>query len=359
MSASNFQALLRFLSQDAKVPLAAAMGKVKELQKANLDTPEKIAKVKADEVKLVFEDEKLAKQVLAAAKRVSKKRAAGDDDASQSPAKKKKTKGEVNLDDPELSPADLEASLSMPSCSDLETDLGDTTIFSNRAPLALAFVFTLLKFTMPGQPLSSRLSLAQGYIGITSKARALALGIDKGRSAEEEGFGTGQPGVMVAGKDVKVLRRWGYEWKADEEASVEEGREGLEEEPPLWALDLEALRKSNTLEDVPAIGRTAVGAGGGTNLPIHTPQAARAYLMKAFAGEQSEHGKRGSAATVAAEKEKNLGKLLRTLELLYESWAAVLSPEDLDKRTWGWYVRVRPDVADGAAGCELPFPSAG
>lgn len=34
--AAQLQALLRFLSHDAKVPLAAAMGKVKELQKAGL-----------------------------------------------------------------------------------------------------------------------------------------------------------------------------------------------------------------------------------------------------------------------------------------------------------------------------------
>ena len=33
---SEIQGLLRFLSKDAKVPLPAAMGKVKELQKANL-----------------------------------------------------------------------------------------------------------------------------------------------------------------------------------------------------------------------------------------------------------------------------------------------------------------------------------
>jgi K+-sensing histidine kinase KdpD len=34
--ASQVQALLRFLSHDAKVPLAAAIGKVMELQKADL-----------------------------------------------------------------------------------------------------------------------------------------------------------------------------------------------------------------------------------------------------------------------------------------------------------------------------------
>ena len=42
--------------------------------------------------------------------------------------------------------------------------------------------------------------------------------------------------------------------------------------------------------------------------------------------------------------------LLGALELLYQSWAHILSKEDLDRRAWGWYVRVRPDVASGQAG---------
>jgi hypothetical protein len=37
-SAQELQALLRFLSQDAKIPLAQAMGKIKDLQGANLVT---------------------------------------------------------------------------------------------------------------------------------------------------------------------------------------------------------------------------------------------------------------------------------------------------------------------------------
>ena len=37
-SAQDLQALLRFLSQDAKVPLAQALGKVKDLQAAKLNT---------------------------------------------------------------------------------------------------------------------------------------------------------------------------------------------------------------------------------------------------------------------------------------------------------------------------------
>ena len=37
-STAELQALLRFLAQDAKIPLAAAMGNVKALQKADLAT---------------------------------------------------------------------------------------------------------------------------------------------------------------------------------------------------------------------------------------------------------------------------------------------------------------------------------
>jgi hypothetical protein len=37
-STQDLQALLRFLSQDAKVPLAQAMSKVKDLQAAKLNT---------------------------------------------------------------------------------------------------------------------------------------------------------------------------------------------------------------------------------------------------------------------------------------------------------------------------------
>jgi hypothetical protein len=36
MASAEIQTLLRFLSQDAKLPLASAMGKVMDLQKANL-----------------------------------------------------------------------------------------------------------------------------------------------------------------------------------------------------------------------------------------------------------------------------------------------------------------------------------
>ena len=349
-AATDLQALLRFLSQDAKVPLASAMGKVKELQKANLDTPEKISKAKGDEIKTIFSDEKIAKQVLTAAKRVAKKRAAGDDATASSSPRKKSKKDESLFSEEPSSPAEIEAALALPTSTDAEEDLKEVVLFTNRAPLALAFVLTLLKYKMPEQPLSSRLSLAQGYIGVTSKARALYLGIDAGKSAEEEGFGEGQPSVWITGKEIRVLRRWGYEWK--DEGDDDDGEAEEDKGPALWALDLEALKKSNTLNSAPALGR--VSNGGTSNLPIHTPQSARSYLFKAFdtapSEQQADAPKKQSAAARVAEKERNLGKLLRALDMLYESWATTITPEDLDKRTWGWYVKVRPAVAEGAAG---------
>ena len=72
MSAADLQSFLRFLSQDAKVPLAMAMGKIKDLQKADLDSPDKLAKTKPDDIETIFPDEKVAKQIITAAKRVAK-----------------------------------------------------------------------------------------------------------------------------------------------------------------------------------------------------------------------------------------------------------------------------------------------
>lgn len=366
MSANDLQTLLRFLSQDAKIPLGSAMAKVKELQTAGLDSPETIAKSKADDMKHIFPDEKLAKQILAAAKRVAKKRAAGEDLSRPSSKKSKHNDGSF-FSKEALQAEDLEASLELPPNTADEEELAETVLFTNRAPLALAFVFTLLKHTMPEQPLSSRLSLAQGYISITSRARAVYLGIESGKSAEEEGYGEGTPSVLITGKEVKVLRRWGYEWKKDghkaseselaskdqrEHSQVENAsREDTEEQPALWALDLEALKRSNNHE--PIISTKQNNRGYKSDLPIYTPQSARAYLLKAFdtaVASTDDKPKKTSAAARMAEKERNLGKLLAALDMLYASWVPTLSPEDLDKRTWGWYVKVRPDVAEGAAG---------
>lgn len=227
---------------------------------------------------------------------------------------------------------------------------------------------------MPGQPLSSRLSLAQAVVSVNSRSKAVSIGLQKGASAEEEGWGHGQPQVCIMGRDIRVMKRWGYSWKEDSQPSdvvqvldsqetvkAEDSDPGTaksvvteagnsEESPALWGLDLEALRSSNDRQIAGAQTTRKVSPG----LPIYTAESARSYLLKSFASatpsdaEMSQ--KKKSISVLQSEKERNLALLLAALDLLYASWANVLSQKDLDRRSWGWYVTVRPDVQQGTAG---------
>lgn len=200
---------------------------------------------------------------------------------------------------------------------------------------------------------------------MNARAKALSLGIEKGTSAEDDGWGQGQPKVRVMGREIMVMKRWGYERKRKSEDEVgntkaessnamdsrktlkQEGES--DDEPALWGLDLEALRSSN--------GPLVSGAQGtnGSGLPVYSAQSARAYLLKSFASvpsptDKASPTKKKSAAVLKAEKERNLGLVLQALDLVLQSWARVLSREELDKRAWAWYVAVRPEVESGVAG---------
>ncbi|KAJ4382326.1 hypothetical protein N0V86_002660 [Didymella sp. IMI 355093] len=367
-SAQDVQSLLRFLSQDAKIPLAQAMGKVKDLQAAKLIMPEFIAKSNIETIKFIFEDEKIARQILNAAKRVSKKRSISDASGSASAPTPSSKKIKPLYGEP-LSPSEIEASLALPEAIHNEDVLRSKVIFTNRAPLVLAFTVALLKYTMPDQPLSSRLSLAQAVVSMNSKTKAVHIGIDSGKTAEDEGWGEGQPVIRIMNREVRVMKRWGYEWEdppaqgsvkkenltqltVKEEESTEDIPVGSDEpakakEPALWGIDLEALKRANSGPNTHK---------GSSQLPIHTAQGARAYLLKSFetpkaASTDTEAASvKRTAASLTEEKKQNLGMLLGALDILYQSWAQVLSIEDLDRRAWGWYVRVRPEVASGQAG---------
>lgn len=266
-----------------------------------------------------------------------------------------------------MSPAAVEASLALPTSSASEQEILSTTLYTNRAPLVLAFAVTLLQYTMPSQPLSSRLSLAQAVVSVNSRSKAISLGIEKGNNAEDEGWGQGQPTVKVMGRSIRVMKRWGYDpMEGSAEAGVVKSDNDVEDsqstikgdelsqghvsevEPALWGLDLEALRSAN--------GPLVQSNQETSKLPIYTPQSARAYIFKSFASapstelESASPKKKPSAAATSAAKEKNLGLLLRALDLLYGSWAHVLSSEELDRRAWSWYVAVRPEVENGVAG---------
>jgi len=381
---TDLPTLLRFLTQDAKVPLATALSSVQALQKANLASIESISKAQPEDLQAIFTEPKISKQVLNAAKKTSKKRGASnlDDANDKNPSSPKKPRKDTSifslLPESAQTPAELEASLQLPYSDAEVEDLVNVVLFTNRAPLVLAFIVILLKHTMPDQPLSSRLSLAQAYVSITSRARAVDLGIESGagRAAEEEA-GLGRASVTIMGKEVRVLKRWGYDWEEERSVKIEkatgDGGDGAaqvkseqcddelpseeqqQQSPALWGLDLEALSKSSSKAEAsnPARARGAQQSASTANVPIHTPQSARAYLLKSFDSPPSAaqpSKKKVTASAKAAEKERNLGTLLRAIDLLYQSWIGTIGPAELDKRVWGWYVRVRPAVEQGAAG---------
>jgi len=360
----------------------------------------------------------------------------------------------------------------------------------------LAFAVQLLKYTMPEQPLSSRLSLGQAVVSANSRSKAVSIGIEKGKSAEEQGWGMGQPKVKVMGREVSVLKRSGYEWK--EEIKVKDEDEDADsqgtlkaepsQESPIkelhatretgrrttvggWTISAPITSKKSTFiarsTDVttPTQAKIAISSllsenpelrsadhniyayrvrmfaagntieesnddgenGGGRHLlgllqkdnltnvllvvtrwyggiflgpdrwrimsdvsrdalsqrlrvagvigqealwgldldamskaepgimPVHKPEGARNYILKAFGSppEKEEEGKKGKKKTLKqleVEKEENLGLLLGALDKLFESWKGHVSREELDRRAWGWYISVRPEVADGKAG---------
>lgn len=352
----------------------------------------------------------------------------------------------------------------------------------------LAFAVALLTYTMPEQPLSSRLSLGQAVVSLNSRSKAVSLGLQSGKGADEEGWGQGQPKVRVMGREVSVLKRSGYEWKEAPEEKKEQvedastqgtiaaqssaevstiertygwtvsssvtskkstfvarsitvkspseaisalqklmasngelrdashnitawrvsGDHGIIEDSnddgeagggrhilgllqsdnvvnvllvvtrwyggimlgtdrwrimsqvsrdalsqrlrvagvvgqeALWGLDLEAMRS----RDAPVTGGTSAG------MPIYQPGLARSYILKAFGSPPlaADSKKKKSGTALELEREENLGSLLGALDLLFSSWADHLDREELDRRAWGWYVQVRPNVESGVAG---------
>ncbi|KAF2644865.1 hypothetical protein P280DRAFT_391609 [Massarina eburnea CBS 473.64] len=373
-SEQDVQMLLRFLSQDAKVPLPQAMKKIKDLQDSKLITPTEIAKAEFDSLKTLFGDDRLARQVLNAAKRVTKKRTSSDISTTTTvtppPKRPKQLYGMV------MDPVTYEASLALPDVRLDADELMTTVVHTNRAPLILAFAVTLLKYTMPEQPLSSRLSLAQAVCSANSQGKAKSIGIQRGMTAEEQGWGEGQPSVTIMSREISVMKRWGYEWKkveaelpstqetlADpEETQIPDDQPRIsristkemlsdtqatvtiEEDPPLWGVDLEALKKTNG--PVTIGGRTT----SSTELPVYQPERTRTYLMHAFETKTTPGERKPTGKQALAVKEHNLGMLLRSLDLLYQSWDSILSTDELDNKAWNWYIKVRPDVKAGAAG---------
>jgi hypothetical protein len=343
MAAAEVQALLRFLTKDGRLPLVEAMPKITSLRKLDLGTPEKIAQASNADLKAVFTDEKILKQIVNAAKRVSnpKKKAS----APNRSAPKNQEQSTTVTD---------EESLALPEAGYSEEDLLTITIETNRAPLFLAFTILVLGYTYPEQPISSRLSLAQTVVSTSAQSRAKFLGITSGPTAEEDGWAQGQPKIKVMGREIAVMRRQmsgiaigDSQQTVDHEA--EQHAESSHE--AFWGIDLEALRKSNGPLIVGSHVRDQKGP------PIHTPQAARSYLLKSIDMAKSQDAKpepakskKSLAQEISARKEQATAALLKAIDIVLDSWKDILTSDELDRRAQTWYTMVRPEVAPGQAG---------
>ncbi|OAA70513.1 Impact family [Cordyceps fumosorosea ARSEF 2679] len=212
-SQGDLQELLRMFTA-RKVPMLAAMGHVKSLQAKNLKSIEQIADAPLKVVEEALKDAKLAKGFHTACKSHTKKPSAAvkrrvEEATSPSPKKAKLEPTKRDLDYSSMAADDLEASLELPLVED-EALIRDTTIVTNRAPLVLAFAVELLRVTMPEQPPSSRLSLAQALVSANSRSKAVSIGIEQpGREAL---IAEGQPKVRVMGREIPVLKRGDYTW---------------------------------------------------------------------------------------------------------------------------------------------------
>ncbi|KAF4981753.1 hypothetical protein FZEAL_2504 [Fusarium zealandicum] len=471
---NDLQELLRLLTA-RKLSMMAAMGQVKALQSKDLRSIAQIADAPLATVEEALGgDTKVAKSLHTACKAHGKKgskRPAEDGDSATAAKKPKLEAHRRDLDYSAMSGDELEAALELP-LDEGEEKIRSTAVETNRAPLMLAFVVELLRFTMPEQPPSSRLSLAQAVVSANSRSKAVSIGLEKGPPGGEEKVPEGQPKISIMSRQVPVLKRSGYTWSGSsqptpsntssatlqssqpnpkgwtasqklssrgsvfiahaipvtspslraalvrslmaekpeletathnawairtsfgnsplkQEASFDDGESGcgmflLQQlrdlnisntlvvltrwyggvmlGPDRWrlmreclndalssqkrtsSLDGEAVWALDTEDKKPTI--STVG------MAIHRPEAARNYILRAFAPVST--GSDGSAKkTVAAaneERHENLGLVLGALRLLFASWAGTLSRDELDRRAWSWYMGVRPDVEGGVAG---------
>ncbi|KAI0378904.1 hypothetical protein F5Y04DRAFT_136565 [Hypomontagnella monticulosa] len=537
-SQQDLQELIRLMTIGMRVPMKDALGRIKELQAKNLRSIQQIAESPLSNVTAAIKDAKAARSLHSACK-ARLKNPAGTSTGKRPGStlentykRAKQSDGTGFIDGPEpMAPHEFEASFVLPVETD-ENIIANTVLVTNRAPLFLAFAVELLRYTMPEQPPSSRLSLAQAVVSANSRSKAVSIGIENGPSADEQGWGHGQPQVRVMGREIAVLKRGGYEWKGDEEVgdheksesaaavhtsaassaietgvsqnaapdpssgplskswsasqpvtlkgstfivratqiaepsqcqsalnslfsaipslqdathnawayrvrvptnlfsatTIKEGsfddgesgcgdfliknmretnavdtlvvmtrwyggvmlgpdrwrimrnclKEALAERlrvtgeqaalggEAVWGLDLEAMRnKSGTAGSASSRSYEA----GVVGMPIHRPEAAKAYLLKSFMtrADGSDGGdnevastegttsskatsKKKTAKALELEKKENVPRLLGAIRLLYDSWADHLTPGELDRRAWGWYIAVRPDVESGPSG---------
>lgn len=264
------------------------------------------------------------------------KRDASDASAPALPPAKRPRPDPFALAPAEMTPAEFEKSLELPLCMD-EEKISRTVIETNRAPLVLAFAVELMRHTMPEQPLSSRLSLAQGVVSANSRSKAVSIGLEKGPSADEEGWGEGQPRVKIMGREIPVLKRGGYEWKGEEkvDAPSEASGTGAESSPP------------------PATATSAPVVGPTINKPAQpTPNKPTWVVSPSITLKDSTFVARAIYITAPSQRKNLMQSLFAEVPQLrsatHNAWAyRIAPPPDSDSNA-----RVREEsFDDGEQGC--------
>ncbi|PHH66580.1 hypothetical protein CDD81_7055 [Ophiocordyceps australis] len=221
----DLQELLKMLTS-RKVPILKAMEHVQALQAQKLRSIDEMAQAPVSTIETALKDSKLAKTFHAACRNHGKNtlKRSNDDAASPSTKRPKLVPHKRDVDYNSMTADELEESMQLPVVED-ENVIQGTTVVTNRAPLVLAFAVELLRITMPEQPPSSRLSLAQAIVSANSRTKAVSLGIEK-QSAAGHHIPEGQPKVRVLDREIAVLKRGGYSWKpseADIKADIKAG----------------------------------------------------------------------------------------------------------------------------------------
>ncbi|KAI1498949.1 hypothetical protein F5X99DRAFT_299152 [Biscogniauxia marginata] len=337
----DLQELIRLMTVGMRVPIKDAMLRVKALQAKNLRSIQQIADGPLADVESAVNDPKVARSLHNACKARLKnpnaspaaKRAASDLTSAAKRSKPSSHTGYLDGPDP-VTPREFEASLELPVETDQDA-IADIVLLTNRAPLVLAFAVELLRYTMPEQPPSSRLSLAQAVVSANSRSKAVSLGMEKGPSADEEGWGQGQPRVRVMGREVAVLKRGGYEWKGEEEVEHENN----------------ASEDNNNTSVASSATETGISQSEGGDAP--TSQLSRSWsASQPVTLKQSTFIVRATSLTETSQRQSVLHTLFSTIPSLktasHNAWAyRVRVPTNLFNAT----TIKEESFDDGETGC--------
>lgn len=324
-----------------RVPMKDALGRVKALQVKNLRSIEQIAESPLADITSAINDAKAARSLHSACKARLKNpsgpaTAKRTGSALETPSKRSRQSHDTGfIHGPEpVAPREFEASFTLPVETD-ENIIADTILLTNRAPLVLAFAVELLRFTMPEQPPSSRLSLAQAVVSANSRSKAVSIGLEKGPSADEQGWGHGQPRVKVMGREVTVLKRGGYEWKGDEEVDEQ--------------------HKTKDVIEAESVLSSATETGVSQDVSSETPtgEVSRSWsASQPVTLKQSTFIVRATNITAPPQRQSAIQSL----------FAAVPSLQDASHNAWAYRVRVPTNLFnattvkeesfdDGESGC--------